>query len=232
MVASPYDYDQPDRFWNARRVVRDYARTHDVHHDVATRFIAEALSPILDIGCGDGELGRLLVDGPARWIGIDRSAALLAHAPRPTVRGDAARLPFRDAVFGAAAALYMLYHLDEPRLAVAEAYRVLRPGGLFAAAAPSRFDAPELADLLPPRLPSTFDAELAPELIGSIFDEVEINAWDGPYVHLPDVDALRRYLHAYGVEAERAAALAEAQRGRVPLDLTKRGAVVYGRKRR
>src|SRR5687767_9811775 len=155
---------------------------------------------------------------------------MLAGAPAPKLRGDAARLPFRSGTFGAAAALYMLYRLPEPRAAIEEAYRVLRPGGLFAAAAPSRFDAPELADLLPPRGDATFDSELAPELIGRYFEDIEVDAWDGPYVHLPDEEALRRYLVAYGVSSDRAAELARHHADRVPLDLTKRGAIVYGRK--
>ena len=217
-------------FLNRRGVVETYLRTEDVHHDVARRFEAERHSPVLDIGCGDGKLARLLAGSDVRWVGIDLTPAMLARAPAPKVRGDAARLPFRSGVFGAAAALYVLYRLREPRVAIEEAYRVLRPGGLFAAAAPSRYDAPELADLLPPRDGATFDSELAPELVGGIFRDIEVDAWDGPYVHLPDEAALRRYLAAYGVPRERAAELARRHADRVPLDLTKRGAAIYGRK--
>ena len=216
-------------FLNRRRVVETYTRTEDVHHDVARRFAAERLSPALDIGCGDGKLARLLAGTAVHWVGIDLTPEMLARAPTPKARGDAARLPFRSGAFGGAAALYVLYRLPEPRDAMEEAYRVLRPGGLFAAAAPSRHDAPELADLLPHDA-STFDSELAPELVGAVFDEIEVDAWDGPYLHLPDEEALRRYLAAYGVPPARAAELAHRHADRVPLDLTKRGAVVYGRK--
>ncbi|HEX2184384.1 MAG TPA: hypothetical protein VHN78_02615, partial [Chloroflexota bacterium] len=73
-------------------------------------------------------------------------------------------------------------------------------------------------------------AELAPELIGEVFEQVEVQAWDGPYVHLPDVQAPGRYLAAYGVPPERAGLVAETHRDRVPLPLTKRGALVYARK--
>ena len=217
-------------FFTRRTVVETDLRTDDVHHDVARRFAAEDLSPALDIGCGDGKLARVLTSTPVRWVGVDLTPAMLARAPTPKVLGDAARLPFRSDTFGAAAALYMLYRLPKPRMAIGEAHRVLRPGGLFAAAAPSRFDAPELADLLPPGGSSTFDSELAPELVAQVFDNVEIDAWDGPYLHLPDEEALRRYLAAYGVPADRAAQLAHQHADRVPLDLTKRGAIVYARK--
>ena len=217
-------------FFDRRGVVEAYRRTEDVHQDVARRFAAEQLSPALDIGCGDGRLASLLAGSAVRWVGVDLTPAMLARAPFPKVRGDAARLPFRSDSFGSAAALYMLYRLPQPREALEEAYRVLRPGGLFAAAAPSRDDAPELADFLPPRGGATFDSELAPELLGGRFADIEVDAWDGPYVHLPDEAALRRYLAAYGVPSDRAAALARRHADRVPLDLTKRGAVVYGRK--
>ena len=40
---------------------------------------------------------------------------------------------------------------------------------------------------MPPGPPPTFDAELAPELLGRSFASVEVDTWDGPYVTLPDV---------------------------------------------
>ncbi|HEU5317423.1 MAG TPA: hypothetical protein VFX49_15030 [Chloroflexota bacterium] len=42
----------------------------------------------------------------------------------------------------------------------------------------------------------TFDPELAPDLVGRVFGEIEIDQWDGPSVHLPDKEALRRYVAA------------------------------------
>ena len=44
---------------------------------------------------------------------------------------DAYRLPFRDAVFDAVSALDFLEHVTEPERVIAEAARVLKPGGLF-----------------------------------------------------------------------------------------------------
>src|SRR5262249_28531563 len=141
---------------------------------------------------------------------------------------DATRLPFLDQSFGAVAALYMLYHLAEPELAIAEAHRVLRPGGLLVVAAPSRHDSPEVEHLMPPAPPSTFDSELAPELLGRHLARVVVDAWDGPYITLPDAAALERYLIGRGCPRDLAAERAPSMS--FPLPITKRGAIVWGRK--
>src|SRR5436190_15587858 len=128
------DYDDdPDRFRTGRAVALQYGPGTDVHDGVAERLVAEGARSVLDVGAGEGALGHLLLGRGVRWVGLDLSATLLAGSPRPVVRADATLLPFPDASFDAVTALYMLYHLPEPERAVAEAYRVLRPGGLFAA---------------------------------------------------------------------------------------------------
>ena len=104
---------------------------------------------------------------------------------------------------------------------------MLRSGGLVAAAAPSREDSPELADVLS-RGQLTFDAELAPEMFAESFAEVEVERWNAPLVELPTREAVRDYLVGKGVEPPRAAARAAA--ADVPLSVTKRGALVFGRK--
>jgi SAM-dependent methyltransferase len=224
----PPDYDEdPGRFRLARSVLRRHARIPDVHEQVARRLLAEGLTPVLDVGCGEGELARHLSDGA--WHGVDNSAEMLARAPRPSIRAEADALPFADASFDSVALLYMLYHLAEPGRALAEAHRVLRPGGLVAAAAPSRHDSPELAHLIP-RTPLTFDAELAPGLLEEHFVDVEIERWDAPLLELPDRDTVRDYLLGKGIDPDVAAQ--GAQSVETPLAVTKRGALVFARKRR
>ena len=61
-----------------------------------------------------------------------------------------------------------------------------------------------------------------------VFDEVEVDRWDAPLIELPGVDALRQYLVGRGVPAADAAR--RAVRRTFPLRITKRGAIVYGRK--
>jgi demethylmenaquinone methyltransferase/2-methoxy-6-polyprenyl-1,4-benzoquinol methylase len=66
---------------------------------------------------------------------VDREPSMLARAAAKgleTVESDAQRLPFADAVFDAVMLVSMLHHVEDPAAALAEARRVLRPGGHLA----------------------------------------------------------------------------------------------------
>jgi len=218
------DAEQPG---SARRTVEFYGTAPDVHAGVAARLAAEGLSPVIDAGCGDGAL----VDAgpPPGWMGLDVSRAVLGSVAGPVVQADATALALRDSSVGAVCALWLLYQLEEPAVAVAEAHRVLRPGGLFVACTSARDDSPELARHIGMAPPSRFDAEEAVDLVAATFGgDVEADYWDGPFVHLPHREAVEDYLLGRGISAEGAAEAAAAVT--VPLDVTKRGVLVWARR--
>ena len=227
--AIPTDYDtDPDRFRTNVRVVEQCGLVQDVHEEVAERLVAEGVAPVLDLGCGEGRLTKPLHERNIATVAFDNSATMLCAVSNPRVQGDAYRLPFRDSAFGSVAALYMLYHFDDPTVVLAESRRVLYDGGLFAACAPSRYNDPELAHVLPPTETETFDAENGPELIADFFTDVTVERWDAPLIYLPDQAAVAQYLR--GRQLTQADIDSAIRQIRAPLYLTKRGALIYGRK--
>jgi ubiquinone/menaquinone biosynthesis C-methylase UbiE len=87
---------------------------------------------VLDIGCGNGRLGSLLVtDNDVE--GIDFSEKAVEEARKKGVKarvGDvAAGLPFSDKIFDMVLIADVLEHVFDPLGLLTEAKRVLKPGG-------------------------------------------------------------------------------------------------------
>ena len=121
------------------KLVREYER----------RLLLEMANPgpgekILDVGCGTGIFTADLLAAGSRVTGLELSLPMLLYAgkkaagqPFHAVQGDMRRLPFADGIFDKTVSVTAVEFLDldtDAREAVAEMFRVTRPGGLVVVA--------------------------------------------------------------------------------------------------
>ncbi len=92
---------------------------------------------VLDIASGDGVLAELLAPHAGRYVCVDASARVVAaaaerlraHRNVEVREGDMHALPFEAGSFDLVVLMHALTYATKPAQAVAEAARVLRPGG-------------------------------------------------------------------------------------------------------
>ena len=138
--SAEYFGEQRDFWWNADFVAL-----------MARRWRLDGVKMALDLGCGIGHWGRVLLPHlppEARLFGVDREptwvteaaarAARAGLAERTSYRlGDAGRIPFHDGVFDLVTCQTLLIHVPDPRAVLREMMRVLEPGGLVAVVEPN-----------------------------------------------------------------------------------------------
>jgi ubiquinone/menaquinone biosynthesis C-methylase UbiE len=142
------NHEEVGRYWNANASAwTKLARAgYDVYRDhLNTPAFFEMLPPVaglagLDIGCGEGHNTRLLAKRGARVTAIDIAEDFLAHARRAEAQeplgieyrvASAVALPFADAAFDFATGFMSFMDVPEMDRVLAEAYRVLKPGGFL-----------------------------------------------------------------------------------------------------
>ncbi len=156
---------------------------------------------VLDVGCGPGDLLRRMASQHKGWgklLGLDPSPGMVAKAssmgtglPVWFAVGDAQALPVLAGSFDVVMARHMLYHVPDIDQAVAEAARVLRPGGRLLAVTNSANTMPEYWALrreaaaefpdavLPQNTAARFSLENAPDYLSPHFAQIETHTLPG-----------------------------------------------------
>jgi len=134
VIGKKVDYDQLAPNYNQRfadqppsgvaKTLREFV---ELHH----------FNAVLEVGCGTGHwLADLSKLGP-RCFGLDLSRGMLQQAQSRwldihLVQGSATHMPFVDNSFDWVYCVNAIHHFDHSECFVAEAYRLLRPGGWLA----------------------------------------------------------------------------------------------------
>ncbi len=143
------EFQEPDTFaalekreWAKADVAQSYAKVFAKAADMVVPTLVAAVGAcddydVLDLCCGHGNVAVGLLKAGARVTGLDFSPVMLemAQAAAPDalfVEGDAMALKFEDQSFDAVTIGFGMPHVPDPPKVVAEARRVLRPGGRLA----------------------------------------------------------------------------------------------------
>jgi len=129
--------------------------------------------PLLDLGTGDGQTLRALVDDLRGVVTLDRSTQLA-----PMLAADALALPFGGGTFATVLAADLIHHVGDLDALFAEIRRVLRPDGLLVAwwYAETPHQAPDA-----PRFPRSYDDVAAHALFSEVRPlSLEITLGGGP----------------------------------------------------
>ncbi len=131
MKANSYFFGHP--IWG-----KEYFETSHRHDIFRDRWQAATGSwdgkVVLDIGCGPGNLYATVGGSPEILIGVDISPGALKMAEQAgyiPLLADAQHLPLADACVDLVVANATIHHCDDMAKVLAEAARVLKPGGLL-----------------------------------------------------------------------------------------------------
>jgi SAM-dependent methyltransferase len=133
-MSGSLSFDRAAGYYDATRITDDEALA-----TILDLLTAELADPVLEIGVGTGQVALPAAAAGRRVIGLDLSAEMMAQLRSkpggpalPLVRGDATRLPFRDATFGGAYVRWVLHLIHDWGAVLDELIRVTAPGAAIA----------------------------------------------------------------------------------------------------
>ena len=100
------------------------------------------IKPVLDLGCGEGEIAREVFGGRRLEWGLDNDKEMVEMAKRSGVYkkvllADAGKIPLKNGSVGLVFSNSVLEHIKHLDVVLKEIFRVLRPGGRLLLTAPS-----------------------------------------------------------------------------------------------
>jgi len=90
---------------------------------------------VVDVGCGNGRIGRLVAPSAERYLGLDLSEAVFSFPNYLRVtnvqlcRASGTDLPLKDGIADVTICWGVLHHMDDPERALSELRRITKPGG-------------------------------------------------------------------------------------------------------
>jgi len=125
------NYDSIAANYDRRYAINDYSGVEEA----LLAFVGPGVAGrVLEVGCGTGHWLRLLAERGIRVAGVDASSNMLdyAHDQAPgaaLAHATAEHLPWAGEAFERVFCINALHHFEDKRRFLAEARRVLRPGG-------------------------------------------------------------------------------------------------------
>jgi SAM-dependent methyltransferase len=129
---------------------------------------------VLDLGCGTGHSYELLA--PRETVGVDVEPGALAEQRRETHVADMRKLPFAAATFDSVISIQSIEHVPDAPRVLAEAVRVLRPGGRAIFVTPNRLTFGRPDEIIDPYHYVEYDAGQLRELCAQFFAAVDVRA--------------------------------------------------------
>jgi demethylmenaquinone methyltransferase/2-methoxy-6-polyprenyl-1,4-benzoquinol methylase len=146
---------------------------------------------VVDLGCGTGDLCRVLGRSGLRAVGVDMAAGMLAKArtSAPLVRADALQLPLADASVDGAISGFALRNVVDIAACFRESARVIRPGGRAVF-----LEVSEPPNAIVRRVHALYFRRIVPMVGGLLSDRTAYRYLPASTAYLPEPEELLRLL--------------------------------------